>query len=664
MSSQPPSGVLDPKNPWYTAKVGERTWKLLKAKLTGNKMDDGTQYSSFVNLSEEDADKLIDNMKKDPRGYPQFNNTGGAQEYENLQKYQEWLVESYLKDQEKIDKAKAFISGATSFRPGKTISLKTTRMAGIVPKRTIPQEIATKITPQQEAETATTESAVAVDTKITSSLGRLTLDLVQIGDNLDKIKEVIEEDYKQTKEVNRKEVEDYRKRIANRGRKLPKKDLGDNKRDLGSIIKPFVSGFFSGAGGAIRSLGAFKLIEALLNGDYVKVFKSLLGIGITFIPQIATMIAGAIIKSIFKGLGRRAFGGGFGGPRIPSPRMRSGRVGRVGKFGGALALGAGALSLGSAYMASQQDDQSDQETSQDPQTRLEQVTQEQKSLTDKGLVSITQTDLKKFQDLNKKFEKTLDILIQKSGAGIGTSGDLTNKSPENLQPGTAPMGGDIGQVSSAVENPNVKAFLDTLANVESGGKYNVSVGGATFSDMSKHPEMYNPAAGSDAAGRYQFISTTYKPIAQKLGLKDFSARSQDLAAVQYLKDLGVLDEIMKGDKSSIEDVIRRLRGSTWTGLRRYGSGQGFEFFQQRKQVYGTQSNAAPAPPRRNADQVSAAPSNGRSIAVVPVPSMTGNNSPGSFNPPGSSELASVNPSNSNDVYGRLNRTAWNVVDVG
>lgn len=93
---QPPEGVLDPKMPWYSAKVSERVWKLLKAKLTGRRMDDGTQYSSFVNLTEADADKLIANLKKDPRGYPQFNNTGGAEEYENLQKYQEWLQEEYL----------------------------------------------------------------------------------------------------------------------------------------------------------------------------------------------------------------------------------------------------------------------------------------------------------------------------------------------------------------------------------------------------------------------------------------------------------------------------------------------------------------------------------------------------------------------------------------
>jgi murein DD-endopeptidase MepM/ murein hydrolase activator NlpD len=94
---QPPEGVLDPSNPWYSAKVGERTWMLLKAKLTGRKMNDGTQYSSTVNLTEADADKLIENLKKDPRGYPQFNDGGGGLKfYENYEAYQGWLVEEYL----------------------------------------------------------------------------------------------------------------------------------------------------------------------------------------------------------------------------------------------------------------------------------------------------------------------------------------------------------------------------------------------------------------------------------------------------------------------------------------------------------------------------------------------------------------------------------------
>lgn len=149
----------------------------------------------------------------------------------------------------------------------------------------------------------------------------------------------------------------------------------------------------------------------------------------------------------------------------------------------------------------------------------------------------------------------------------------------------APFGTDYGGTTEAVQDPNVRAFLDVLALHESGGRYNVSVGGATFSDMSKHPEMYRADLDSDAAGRYQFISTTYKPIAARLGIKDFSAQSQDLVAVQYLKDLGVLDEIQSGDPAKIQSAVDRLKGSKWTGLKKYRSGQAVKYFEQRKSAY-------------------------------------------------------------------------------
>ena len=94
---EPPYEALDKDHPWYTAKVGARTWDILKAKLTGGTDSGGTGYASTVNLSDADADKLIENMKKDPRGYPQFDDGGGGMNfYENYEKYQAWLVKSYL----------------------------------------------------------------------------------------------------------------------------------------------------------------------------------------------------------------------------------------------------------------------------------------------------------------------------------------------------------------------------------------------------------------------------------------------------------------------------------------------------------------------------------------------------------------------------------------
>ena len=102
----PPSGVLYKDKPWYTAKVGDGTWNLLKLKLTGKRDSHGGSFSSTVNLSDADADKLIANMKEDPRGYPQMDDGGGGMGwYDNYGRFQAWLVEQYLgkKPEEKED---------------------------------------------------------------------------------------------------------------------------------------------------------------------------------------------------------------------------------------------------------------------------------------------------------------------------------------------------------------------------------------------------------------------------------------------------------------------------------------------------------------------------------------------------------------------------------
>lgn len=94
-----------------------------------------------------------------------------------------------------------------------------------------------------------------------------------------------------------------------------------------------------------------------------------------------------------------------------------------------------------------------------------------------------------------------------------------------------------GGVAAKDLPPEQQAFLNTLAGPESAGKYNVRYtpsGGASFDPAMGHPEIHEPTkdgSTSDAAGRYQFLSSTYKPIAAKLGLTGFSAPEQDKAAI-------------------------------------------------------------------------------------------------------------------------------------
>jgi hypothetical protein len=448
---QPPENTLvwlDPKNPWYNAKVGERAWTVLKAKLTGGEAF-GTEYSSFVYLSSADADKLIANLKKDPRGYPQFNQGGGgAKLYENMQKYQEWLVEEYLekpfrkqrddkiedaaiesrmkeieasRQKSKEEKAKSFISKSTSFRPGKKISAKVSIVSGLMPKRAVPKELLDDISkPTNEPESGGDER-IAAPKRVVSSLGRLSFDLIQVSNNLDAVVEVIENDYKNTRTTNKKELEEYKKRVANRGRILGKKDLGDNKVDLMGLVKRYVGGFFSGTGGAIRGLAMFNLLQGLLSGDPSKIIGPLLGIGATYIPAIGMGLGAIIGKSLLGNL----FGAGQPnarkvGPPIPGKNVPRGKG--FGKF--ALLAGAG-LSLASIFSGSNgEDDQKD---------RLDDLTEQQKgSVSSDNLVPIPQDDLKRFEALNKKFEKALDFLMGNKSNSVAPSAGAVRPAPDVL----------------------------------------------------------------------------------------------------------------------------------------------------------------------------------------------------------------------------------------
>ena len=96
--AQPPEGILDPKQPYWPAdRVGQATWLRLKGRLTGRKIEElqGEQFTSYVKLSDADADRLIENLKKWGK-YPQLNQTDKSGGAYNAEAYQKWLVEEFL----------------------------------------------------------------------------------------------------------------------------------------------------------------------------------------------------------------------------------------------------------------------------------------------------------------------------------------------------------------------------------------------------------------------------------------------------------------------------------------------------------------------------------------------------------------------------------------
>lgn len=140
--------------------------------------------------------------------------------------------------------------------------------------------------------------------------------------------------------------------------------------------------------------------------------------------------------------------------------------------------------------------------------------------------------------------------------------------------------------------PAAAGLLNSIANSESGGAYNVLYGGKTFSSFADHPNspqtiLSGPHAGekTTAAGRYQFTYSTWKRAQKALGLKDFSPMNQDraawwLAQQDYRSRTGrdLLSDLNSGNPDILSGIGPALSG-TWTslptGIEATQSGAGF-----------------------------------------------------------------------------------------
>lgn len=121
-----------------------------------------------------------------------------------------------------------------------------------------------------------------------------------------------------------------------------------------------------------------------------------------------------------------------------------------------------------------------------------------------------------------------------------------------------------------IRDARVRAMLDTIAFAEGtrgNGDYNRVVNGRVIgpydrsrpynaslvgqrnvqvTDLRNHPNLLvqvSPGLRSTAAGRYQFLSGTWRG----LNMPDFSARSQDLAAIKLMQRRGMIEPLLRGD---------------------------------------------------------------------------------------------------------------------
>jgi murein DD-endopeptidase MepM/ murein hydrolase activator NlpD/muramidase (phage lysozyme) len=113
-----------------------------------------------------------------------------------------------------------------------------------------------------------------------------------------------------------------------------------------------------------------------------------------------------------------------------------------------------------------------------------------------------------------------------------------------------------GERVSLELSPERSAWLDTIAWAE-GATYNTNFGGGRFESFADHPRNLVSGGGfsSDAAGRYQALSTTWDEEAAQNGLADFSPQNQDKFAIARLDYRGALADVDAGNVDGVLDKI-------------------------------------------------------------------------------------------------------------
>jgi muramidase (phage lysozyme) len=102
-----------------------------------------------------------------------------------------------------------------------------------------------------------------------------------------------------------------------------------------------------------------------------------------------------------------------------------------------------------------------------------------------------------------------------------------------------------------LNHPNVRAFLMLIQFTE-GADYDTLFGGEVFTGFDDHPrrkitrKLGGKPITSSAAGAYQFLARTWDECAAALHLPDFSAYSQDQAALFLIDRRRALTDVLEG----------------------------------------------------------------------------------------------------------------------
>ncbi|MEN6634103.1 MAG: hypothetical protein ABFD84_16895, partial [Candidatus Polarisedimenticolia bacterium] len=153
------------------------------------------------------------------------------------------------------------------------------------------------------------------------------------------------------------------------------------------------------------------------------------------------------------------------------------------------------------------------------------------------------------------------------------------------------------ELDAALLNPNVQKALhairqaennpDSMTDRDDKSLYSNAFGNKPIADLSHHP-------GEKPAGAYQFEPGTWKAAKDALGLRDFSAHSQDLAAVWLIKGRNPLGNVEAGKFLTVaRPALSRDWGAVPTGPRggsHYPTGQHPTTYARLKEHYDHYKN--------------------------------------------------------------------------
>lgn len=145
-----------------------------------------------------------------------------------------------------------------------------------------------------------------------------------------------------------------------------------------------------------------------------------------------------------------------------------------------------------------------------------------------------------------------------NAAGGGTIG----LDKYNAAFGTGSSDGAESSVQAGELSVREKAFLDMIAWAEGTlgpDGYRTMFTGKKFDGFAKHPDKINCSGRlcSDAAGRYQFLFTTWSG----LGLPDFTPPNQDRGAIKLIKQAGALGDVNAGRVEAASIKVKSIWAS-------------------------------------------------------------------------------------------------------